>query len=197
MHELEFPDGEPPPPRVIERWLDIVDATLSPDAKVRAKAAARIPDARPKPVTVSFAANPLQPLDPDAPPRSATGQPARVGVHCVAGLGRAPVLVAIALIEAGMDPLDCIGFIRKKRRGALNNRQPVACFLFSRSCVIDIFSICIITHKLRVMLILRLFVFQAPLPRSVPAHAAEAGVLHDLLSCFFAERALGEIDKEL
>jgi protein tyrosine phosphatase type IVA len=43
-----------------------------------------------------------------------------VAVHCVAGLGRAPVLVAIALIESGMDPLDVIKEIRAKRPGALN-----------------------------------------------------------------------------
>jgi len=46
-----------------------------------------------------------------------------IAVHCVAGLGRAPALVAIALIEAGMEPLDAIAFIRKKRRGAINARQ--------------------------------------------------------------------------
>jgi len=46
-----------------------------------------------------------------------------IAVHCVAGLGRAPVLVAIALIESGMEPLDTIAFIRKKRKGAINARQ--------------------------------------------------------------------------
>jgi len=46
-----------------------------------------------------------------------------IAVHCVAGLGRAPVLVAIALMESGMDSFDAINFIRKKRRGALNARQ--------------------------------------------------------------------------
>lgn len=49
--------------------------------------------------------------------------PKTVAVHCVAGLGRAPVLVAIALIERGDDSLDAIEYVRKKRRGAFNNRQ--------------------------------------------------------------------------
>ncbi len=33
------------------------------------------------------------------------------------------MLVAIALIEKGMSPLDSVEFIRKKRRGAINNKQ--------------------------------------------------------------------------
>ncbi|KAG0350554.1 hypothetical protein BGZ54_003751 [Gamsiella multidivaricata] len=46
-----------------------------------------------------------------------------IAVHCVSGIGRAPVLVAISLIEGGMDSLDAIAYIRKVRRGALNRNQ--------------------------------------------------------------------------
>lgn len=46
-----------------------------------------------------------------------------IGVHCVAGLGRAPVLVAIALIEGGMNALSAVDFIREKRRGSINMKQ--------------------------------------------------------------------------
>lgn len=46
-----------------------------------------------------------------------------IAIHCVAGLGRAPVLVAIALIESGMSAFDAISFIRERRRGAINTRQ--------------------------------------------------------------------------
>jgi len=46
-----------------------------------------------------------------------------VAVHCVAGLGRAPVLVAIAMVEDGMEPYQAIQFIRKRRRGAINAKQ--------------------------------------------------------------------------
>lgn len=55
--------------------------------------------------------------------KSASDPCPRIAVHCVAGLGRAPVLVAIALIEEGMSALDAVTFIRSRRRGAINNKQ--------------------------------------------------------------------------
>ncbi|XP_032746307.1 protein tyrosine phosphatase type IVA 1-like isoform X1 [Rattus rattus] len=46
-----------------------------------------------------------------------------IAVHCVAGLGRAPGLVALALIEGGMNYQDAVQFIRQNRHGAFNGQQ--------------------------------------------------------------------------
>nr|AAS19277.1 PRL-1 [Trypanosoma cruzi] len=50
--------------------------------------------------------------------------PETIAVHCVAGLGRAPILVALALVEyGGMPPLDAVGYVRGRRKGAINQVQ--------------------------------------------------------------------------
>lgn len=94
LHELLFPDGDGPPDNIIAAWMSIVEARFGRKT-------------HPREDHNSEKDNPVE----------------TIAVHCVAGLGRAPVLVAIALIEAGMSPLDAVTFLRERRRGAINNKQ--------------------------------------------------------------------------
>lgn len=97
VYDWVFPDGDAPPEQVIRDWLALVNRVF-------------------------------EPADPSASASNLSDSSAAdtkkcIATHCVAGLGRAPVLVAIALIEAGMSPLDAVTFIRERRRGAINSKQ--------------------------------------------------------------------------
>lgn len=59
--------------------------------------------------------------------------PITIGVHCVAGLGRAPLLVAIAMLETGTPAQDVIDQIRKVRAGAFNQVQLDYIYRYKRS----------------------------------------------------------------
>jgi len=105
QHEMEYPDGTSPPKEILDRWLDLVYQRFFREPLPSASANAGVSKG-----TSSTSITPL-------PGRT-------IAVHCVAGLGRAPVLVAIALVElAGMDPVDAVTFIRQQRRGAINEKQ--------------------------------------------------------------------------
>lgn len=102
-----FSDGDPPPSQVVSKWLDFVEAELGPPGKSAVPGNGKKSGSKKKSKYTTE----------DGEERKA------IAVHCVAGLGRAPVLVCIALVESGMDPYDAISYIRKRRRGAINARQ--------------------------------------------------------------------------
>ena len=44
-------------------------------------------------------------------------------VHCLAGLGRAPFMVTISLINENLEPYQAIELVRKHRPGSINSKQ--------------------------------------------------------------------------
>ncbi|KAG0355327.1 Protein tyrosine phosphatase type IVA 1 [Podila minutissima] len=95
VHDWPFRDGAVPPVNIIKNWLQLVDTRI-----VRRRSSS-----------------------PSASEEEEEAAPPTVAVHCVAGLGRAPILVAIAMIELGMANLDTVEFIRRRRRGCFNSNQ--------------------------------------------------------------------------
>ncbi|KAI1321734.1 Protein tyrosine phosphatase type IVA 1 [Mortierella claussenii] len=96
VHDWPFRDGAVPPATIIKNWLQLVDSRI-----IRRRS--------------SSPATSEEDEEGPAPPT--------IAVHCVAGLGRAPILVAIAMIELGMANLDTVEFIRRRRRGCFNSNQ--------------------------------------------------------------------------
>lgn len=110
LHEMAYPDGTSPPKEVLDRWLDLVHQRFIRKHKN--------PESNSPELTTPPSTNPITNTSISPLPEKT------VAVHCVAGLGRAPVLVAIALVEfCGMDPVDAVTYIRQHRRGAINEKQ--------------------------------------------------------------------------
>ena len=102
LHEMAYDDGHSPPENVLNRWLALVEERFFSPSTSAAAAPAK--------ATTTAATK--------------EDEPKTIAVHCVAGLGRAPVLVAIALMEyERMDAVDAVMMIRSLRRGAINENQ--------------------------------------------------------------------------
>jgi protein tyrosine phosphatase type 4A len=107
LHEMAYDDGRIPPPIVLDSWLQLVEERFyTTNTTLPIKGAAG-------------AVGDGGTTDGTTPP-----VPGTIAVNCVAGLGRAPVLVAIALMEfENMDAVDAVTLIRRHRRGAINENQ--------------------------------------------------------------------------
>ena len=96
LHEMAYEDGHSPPDPIIDKWLALVEERFF------------------GPTTDSNNTSNTNSKKEDK----------TIAVHCVAGLGRAPVLVAIALMEfEKMDAVEAVMMIRSQRRGAINENQ--------------------------------------------------------------------------
>ncbi|KAF9173199.1 Protein tyrosine phosphatase type IVA 1 [Mortierella sp. AD011] len=102
VHDWAFRDGAVPPANIIKSWLQLVDSRI---------------------VRRLHHQQNHRSGSPSASEEEDETQVPTIAVHCVAGLGRAPILVAIALVELGMANLDTIEFIRRRRRGCFNSNQ--------------------------------------------------------------------------
>jgi len=95
VKDLYIKDGSAPSRSIVEKWLQIIDDVFGKEKGKQKKEGSNST----KPATTT------------------------VAVHCITGLGRAPVCTAIGLIELGMDPVDAIIAIRSIRKGSFNKSQ--------------------------------------------------------------------------
>ncbi|KAH6560007.1 hypothetical protein BASA61_000365 [Batrachochytrium salamandrivorans] len=99
VHEMYFDDGTPPTSDVVKTFRSLISNMVQTSASTT-------PQTYSKSSLLS-----IPPMKPVA------------AVHCVSGIGRAPVLVCCALVDGGVDPVDAVEYIRKRRRGAINKIQ--------------------------------------------------------------------------
>ncbi|CDW78308.1 protein tyrosine phosphatase [Stylonychia lemnae] len=116
IHENQFPDGQLPSKDTIKKWLATVDEFFTDENNGQSPTA----NATDKGINSHQLYNNIE-KQTNKPKKS--GDELRIGVHCVAGLGRAPFFVAIALVNNGCTPSNAIELIRKNRPGALNLTQ--------------------------------------------------------------------------
>lgn len=110
VHELPFSDGEAPTEEVLSAWLALLNHVFELKRHAPSVSRSSLMSDISSDSDGSTSAIPTPPVE-------------TVAIHCAAGLGRAPVLAAVALVELGVDPFDAVGWIRALRRGAINATQ--------------------------------------------------------------------------
>eukprot|EP00978_Attheya_sp_CCMP212_P049040 scaffold608250_cov59-Attheya_sp.AAC.1 len=117
---MAYEDGHSPSKELIDRWLQLVDETFYSRPTHGSSSGGSGSGSGSGLTNGSSSAK----LDQTTNTTRGGDEERAIAVHCVAGLGRAPVMVAIALIEfAAMDPVEAVTLIRRQRRGAINEKQ--------------------------------------------------------------------------
>ncbi|GJD12404.1 Protein tyrosine phosphatase type IVA 3 [Galdieria sulphuraria] len=111
-HDWPFEDGGVPSGEIIQKWLSLLSCVTDNENTTKTMERAGFQGLN-KSSSVALRKEEV----------GDNSSKISIALHCKTGLGRAPVMVAIALIEMGMDALDAIGYIRARRRGAINSRQ--------------------------------------------------------------------------
>eukprot|EP00177_Eucheuma_denticulatum_P001695 GFKZ01003045.1.p1 GENE.GFKZ01003045.1~~GFKZ01003045.1.p1 ORF type:complete len:301 (+),score=34.14 GFKZ01003045.1:393-1295(+) len=117
VHEWPFGDGEAPSERIIANWLSLMDHVFQLDKQ------APVMETESWGSSVDSSSDSDSSVSPSVSMEKMQANVETVAVHCVAGLGRAPVLAAVALLELGMEWFEAVGWIRALRRGAINAAQ--------------------------------------------------------------------------
>lgn len=122
LHDWFFPDGDPPPPGVVDKWLSLLDRLIHLSDYANSYTSTFFEDDNSE----------SDAMTAPSPGSSADLPRPTVAVHCAAGLGRSPALVAVALVELGLAPVEAVGWLRALRRGAINAQQ--CAFLYNYQC---------------------------------------------------------------
>jgi protein tyrosine phosphatase type IVA len=121
--DMPFPDGGVPSVALILQWLNLVRLYYPKKSEAKNK-----PNRTSSPTitvtTTTTTTTTTTPTTTITKTSTNTTMPRTpIAIHCVAGLGRAPLLVGIAMIEAGLAPLDALTLMRKRRPGCINQKQ--------------------------------------------------------------------------
>lgn len=113
VHDWPFQDGEVPPAIVISNWLNLLDKEFDLHQYAIANASA------PEPDFDDFLSN----IDNSSDEENLQKPVNTIAIHCASGIGRAPLLAAVALLECGMNSFEAIALVRGVRIGSINLRQ--------------------------------------------------------------------------
>ncbi|KAJ3128388.1 Protein tyrosine phosphatase type IVA 1 [Physocladia obscura] len=107
VDSMAFQDGSAPPQNIVAEYRTFIENILQQSESIPA---------------------PGTPDSSNAVPRNSrnttsTRQKPTIAVHCISGIGRAPIFAVIPLIDFGMDRVEAVEFVRSKRRGAFNRIQ--------------------------------------------------------------------------